>query len=43
LHGVVINSKDQQALSKKFSTGGNINYKDALAELQIDLDHASLG
>ena len=28
---------------KKFGNGGNLNYKEALTDLQIDLDHAGLG
>jgi len=43
LHAINIDAKDKQALSKKFGNGGFINYKDALAELRIDLSQATVG
>ncbi len=37
LHGVDLTKKEQQALNVRFASGGNIKYKEALAEIQIDL------
>jgi hypothetical protein len=37
LHKVSLSSKDQQVLSKKHSKGGLISFKDAIADLQIDM------
>jgi len=43
LHGVNLSEKDQKTLSKKFGNGGLIDFKNALAEVQIDLDFAGVG
>jgi len=43
LHGVNLSEKDLKTLVKKFGSGGNIDYKNALAEVQIDLDFAGVG
>ena len=43
LHGVNLSEKDQKTLSKKFGNGGQIDFKNALAEVQIDLDFAGVG
>lgn len=33
LHGVNLSDKDQKTLAKKFGSGGNIDFKNALAEV----------
>jgi len=43
LHGVNLSEKDQKTLAKKFGSGGNIDFKNALAEVQIDLEFAGVG
>ena len=43
LHGVNLSEKDQKTLARKFGSGGNIDFKNALAEVQIDLEFAGVG
>jgi len=43
LHGVNLSEKDQKTLAKKFGSGGNIDFKNALAEVQIDIEFAGVG
>ena len=43
LHGVNLSEKDQKTLARKFESGGNIDFKNALAEVQIDLEFAGVG
>jgi hypothetical protein len=42
LNGIELELKDQRLHKQKYSNHGVINYKDALADLQIDLSLAIL-
>lgn len=42
LHGILLPAEDLARLKKNHSRGGKINFKDALQEINVDLDQAIL-